>query len=305
MSLPSPALHRGSAAPWPSDSRPRVPPSPSPTPTPQAPRRPAGTWPRLREHEPSRRASTCDVVGSRRLDRRRHRQLGRLDVLVNNAGIIRDNRIERHHRRRLACGRRRQPRRRVPRGARRAAGDEGAALRPDPLVLVDVLARQLRAGQLRGRQGGHRGTHPRRRTRGRPPRGHGQRDRPGADRDADAGRHGCRRARPADEEDPGAAHGGPTDIAAAAAFLCSEEARYITGVVLDVDGGIGIGSSIREARHPRNKETNVRQQHTARSVREPDGGVRRRGHRTAARIVLGRLRPAGHGRPGQHVLGQR
>jgi 3-oxoacyl-[acyl-carrier protein] reductase len=39
--------------------------------------------------------------------------------------------------------------------------------------------------------------------------------------------------------------GDPHDIAAAAAFLCSREAGYITGVVLDVDGGIGIGSSIR------------------------------------------------------------
>ncbi|MBB6627573.1 SDR family oxidoreductase [Nocardioides sp. KIGAM211] len=39
--------------------------------------------------------------------------------------------------------------------------------------------------------------------------------------------------------------GQPEDIAAAAAFLCSPEASYITGVVLDVDGGIGIGSSIR------------------------------------------------------------
>jgi len=39
--------------------------------------------------------------------------------------------------------------------------------------------------------------------------------------------------------------GAPQDIAEAAAFLCSPAARYITGVVLDVDGGISIGSSIR------------------------------------------------------------
>jgi 3-oxoacyl-[acyl-carrier protein] reductase len=39
--------------------------------------------------------------------------------------------------------------------------------------------------------------------------------------------------------------GDSADIANTAAFLASEDARYITGVVLDVDGGIGIGSSIR------------------------------------------------------------
>ncbi|MGW5715158.1 SDR family oxidoreductase [Amycolatopsis sp. NPDC003865] len=39
--------------------------------------------------------------------------------------------------------------------------------------------------------------------------------------------------------------GRPEDIAEAAAFLASDAAGYITGVVLDVDGGISIGSSIR------------------------------------------------------------
>jgi 3-oxoacyl-[acyl-carrier protein] reductase len=39
--------------------------------------------------------------------------------------------------------------------------------------------------------------------------------------------------------------GHPADIAEAAAFLASEAAGYITGVVLDVDGGLSIGSSIR------------------------------------------------------------
>ena len=39
--------------------------------------------------------------------------------------------------------------------------------------------------------------------------------------------------------------GRPEDIAEAAAFLAAEAAGYITGVVLDVDGGMSIGSSIR------------------------------------------------------------
>ncbi|GAB2736971.1 SDR family NAD(P)-dependent oxidoreductase [Amycolatopsis magusensis] len=39
--------------------------------------------------------------------------------------------------------------------------------------------------------------------------------------------------------------GRPADIAEAAAFLASKAAGYLTGVVLDVDGGLSIGSSIR------------------------------------------------------------
>jgi 3-oxoacyl-[acyl-carrier protein] reductase len=39
--------------------------------------------------------------------------------------------------------------------------------------------------------------------------------------------------------------GDSADIAAAAAFLCSPEAAYMTGVVLNVDGGIAVGSAAR------------------------------------------------------------
>ena len=39
--------------------------------------------------------------------------------------------------------------------------------------------------------------------------------------------------------------GQPDDVAEAAAYLCSRAAGYITGVVLEVDGGISIGSAIR------------------------------------------------------------
>lgn len=39
--------------------------------------------------------------------------------------------------------------------------------------------------------------------------------------------------------------GHPREIAQAAAYLCSEDAGFVTGVVLDVDGGLGIAASLR------------------------------------------------------------
>ena len=42
------------------------------------------------------------------------------------------------------------------------------------------------------------------------------------------------------EETPLGAIGTPEDVAAAVAFLASEEAGYITGQVLQVDGGMGM-----------------------------------------------------------------
>jgi 7-alpha-hydroxysteroid dehydrogenase len=42
---------------------------------------------------------------------------------------------------------------------------------------------------------------------------------------------------------PGARLGTPRDIAAAATFLCSDDAPYITGAILDVDGGLNAPKS--------------------------------------------------------------
>ena len=70
---------------------------------------------------PPRRARRGGVGGARRRDRRHH---GRLDVLVNNAGTFVYARLVESTRRRLHAAVRGQPARRVPRHARRGAGDD-------------------------------------------------------------------------------------------------------------------------------------------------------------------------------------
>ena len=99
-------------------------------------------------------------------------------VLVNNAGISRDDLTPVAGRRGMGCGARHQPERRVPPDASRAEADAARALRADRQHLLGRRpARQRRAGQLRGGQGGPDRADEDGRGRGRPPRSHRQRGR--------------------------------------------------------------------------------------------------------------------------------
>ena len=85
---------------------------------------------------------------------------GRIDHLVNNAGITRDNLLAAHEGRGVAAGARHEPDRRLPVRAGRAQADAEAALRPHrQRHLGRGPGRQRRPGQLRREQGGHRGLH--------------------------------------------------------------------------------------------------------------------------------------------------
>ncbi len=49
---------------------------------------------------------------------------------------------------------------------------------------------------------------------------------------------------------PANRYGSPDDVAAAAVFLVSEESRYISGVVLPIDGGFLAGGVIKRQSNP-------------------------------------------------------
>ena len=96
-------------------------------------------------------------------------------------------------------------------------------------------AREPGAGQLRRRQGRPAGLHPHRRPRDGPQGHHLQRDHARRHRD----RHDRRPRRRPRGGVPAGRVGQPEEVAAAVSFLVSDEAAYINGATLAVDGGLG------------------------------------------------------------------
>ena len=118
--------------------------------------------------------------------------------------------------------------------------------RPHRQHLVGPRAAHVaRFSRVRGRQVGRDRHDPSDGVRFRSIGNYGQRDSPGPHRHGTQrtnveGEGQCRGRRLFELQYPVRRTGGPDDIANAIAFLCSEEASFITGVVLPVDGGLSI-----------------------------------------------------------------
>ena len=101
-------------------------------------------------------------------------------------------------------------------------------------------ARQLGTDELRGLEGGHHRVHEVAGARARQPQRARERRRPRL-RDDAADRRAARRAKQAMlQQTPLGRLGDPGDVAGAVRFLCSDEASFVTGEVLLVDGGLGM-----------------------------------------------------------------
>ena len=163
-------------------------------------------------------------------------ELGPVLVLVNNAGVRADGlspQLGDEEWQRVIDD---QPLRRLPRDPARAAADAARPLRPDRQRRLDRRpARQRRPGQLRGLEGGPDRLHQDGRGRGRAPRRHRQRGRPRPRRDHSSPRGS---ATACVEAIPARRAGTPEEVAACVRFLASEEASYVTGTTLTVDGGL-------------------------------------------------------------------
>ena len=177
-------------------------------------------------------------------------ELGGIHVLVNNAGITRDNLLFKmteddwdlvmdvHLKGAVPH---------EPKAAQKHFVEQkyGKILN---LSSVSALGNRGQANYSAAKMGDP-GLHPHPRHRARPVRHQRQRDRPRLHRHRDDRRH--RRAASSSsprssggcnaEANPVRRVGQPEDIAAAAAFLCSDEASYITGQTLYVDGGRKLG----------------------------------------------------------------